>query len=156
MRLLMTKTPQQALVPFDAAARELIEKLKVGASVWVEVKRARNAKFHRKLFSLLNLAYDLWEPEAKTYKGQPIAKNFDGFRRDIIILAGHYEAVYSLNGDVRLDAKSIAFDKCDEDEFEEIYKGVLNVVWDKVLRQVAGYGTPEDVDRVVNQLLAYS
>jgi hypothetical protein len=151
----MTKTPQQALVPFDEAARESIGKLKPGAGVFVEIKRARNVAFHRKFFTLLNLAFDIWEPEAKTYKGQQLAKDFERFREDITILAGHYDAVYCINGEVKLKAKSIAFANCDEEEFERVYKGVLDVVWAKILKQ-ANYQTPEDVDRVVNQLLAYS
>ena len=155
MRCLMTKTHQQSLIPFDDAARESVEKLKPGAGVFVEIKKSRNVKFHRKFFTLLKLAYDIWEPEEKTYKGQPIAKSFDRFRKDITILAGHYNAVFCINGEVRLEAKSIAFDQCEEEEFEKVFKGVLDVVWNKILRE-ANYRTPEDVENTVNQLLAYS
>ena len=155
MRLLMTKTQQQALVPFDDMAREAVAKLKPGAGVFVEMKRVRNIRFHRKFFALLNLAFELWEPEQKTWKGHALTKNFERFRDDITILAGHYEAVFDINGNVKLKPKSISFANCDEDEFERVYKGVLDVVWDKILKQ-ANYESPEDVDRVVNQLLAYS
>lgn len=153
MRLLMTKA-QQALMPFDEPSREALAKLKTGAGVWVEVKQARNVRFFRKLFALLNLAFDLWEPANKEWRGEPVRKNFDRFREDITILAGHYEATFDINGQTRLRAKSISFANCTEEEFEQVYKGILDVVWRRILRQ-ADYKTPEDVDRVVNQLLGF-
>jgi len=71
-------------------------------------------------------------------------KNFDRFRKDIAILAGFYEATFRLNGDVRLEAKSISFHSMSEDEFEELYtktidvivKHVLNNYTDEMLRSV--------------------
>lgn len=153
MRLLMTKA-NQALMPFDEPSREALTKLKTGAGVWVEVTQARNLKFHRKLFGLLNLAFDLWEPVSKEWRGEPVRKHFDRFREDITILAGHYEAIFDINGQTKLKAKSISFANCTEEEFAQVYKGILDVVWRRILRH-ANYKTPEDVDRVVNQLLGF-
>lgn len=153
MRLLMTKA-NQALMPFDEPSREALAKLKAGQGVLVEVKRARNVQFLRKFFALLNLAYDLWETVEKEYRGEPVRKNFERFRKDITILAGHYEPVFDINGQIRLVAKPINFADCTEEEFEQVYKGVLDVVWRRILKN-ADYKTPEDVDRAVNQLLGF-
>ena len=139
----------------DDEARELINKLTVGKGVKVEVVRARNPKFHRLLFALLKLAFDLWEPEVKQYKGEIVQKEFKRFWKDIIILSGHYTTTINIRGEVRLEAKSISFANMDETEFSEVYKSVLDVVWRKVLKDFAGYATKDDVDRVVQDLVRF-
>lgn len=45
------------------ADRELISKIKYGATVHGDFKKMRNAAFHGKFFALLALAYDYWEPK---------------------------------------------------------------------------------------------
>lgn len=156
MKVLVGKGRGLNLVPFDPQAEEFIGKLKSGEGAWVEVKKCRNPKFHRKFFALLNLAFEAWEPEegAKEYRGQAIAKNFDRFREDVTILAGHYEATYNIRGDVRLRAKSIAFGSMDDFEFNDLYRDVFNVCWDMVLKK-ARYESPEQVEQILNNLLAF-
>lgn len=51
------------LVGATDADRELISKIKYGATVHGDFKKMRNAKFHGKFFALLALAYDYWEPK---------------------------------------------------------------------------------------------
>jgi len=143
------------LVPSDDVARDLVGKIKPGDGVWVDIKRPRSLPFHKKFFALLNLGFDHWEPEEATYKGQVIQKDFDRFRGDILILSGHYDAVFDINGNVKLKPKSISFSNCDEDEFNSVYQQVLTVIWSRLLKQ-ANYESPEEVDRVVNQLMSYA
>lgn len=50
------------LVGATDADRELISKIKYGATVHGDFKKMRNAKFHGKFFALLALAFDYWEP----------------------------------------------------------------------------------------------
>lgn len=143
------------LVAADPYAEEFVRGLKFGAGATIDVKKARNIKFHRLFFSLLNLAFDIWEPGGeKTHKGEPISKNFERFREDVLILAGHYEAAYGIDGSVKLRAKSVAFANCDEIEFKQIYRSVLDVVWDKIFRD-AGFRSEAEVEGIVNQLLSY-
>jgi chemotaxis signal transduction protein len=44
--------------------------------------------------------------------------------------------------------------KCDGVTFARVYKSAIAVVWDRVLKH-ANYRSPEEVDRVVNELLTY-
>lgn len=152
--LVLAKTPTGALVPADAPSAAFVQRLKTGAGLRGEFKRQRNPKFHRKVFALFQLAFDAWDAPALEYRGQQVAKNFDRFRRDLTILAGHYEAVTNLRGEVRLEAKSLSFANMDEDEFAEVYRGILNVVWERVLRD-RGYASAGEVDRVVDELLRF-
>lgn len=152
--LVLQKTPSGALAPADGPSAEFIQRLKVGAGLRGEFKRQRNPKFHRKAFALFQLAFDVWDAPSLEYRGQPVAKNLDRFRRDLTILAGHYEAVTNLRGEVRLEAKSISFASMGEDEFEQVYRSILTVVWEKVLRD-KGYSSAEAVDHVVAELLRF-
>lgn len=152
--LVLTKTPAGALAPADEPTAEYIRKLRMGVPLHGEFTRMRNPQFHRKAFALFKLAFEAWDAPALEYRGEPVAKDFDRFRRDLTILAGHYEAVTNLRGEVRLEAKSLKFARMSEDEFETVYRGVLNTVWEKLLRQ-KGYANPAAVDAVINELMRF-
>lgn len=132
--IVLMKTPGGALVPADPQATEYIARLKLGAPVKAEVKRMRNYQFHKKLFALLNFAFENWEPSEATYKGQIVQKNFGQFRNDVTVLAGFGETTITLKGEVRIVAKSISFGSMSQDEFDALYSSVLNVILAKVLK----------------------
>lgn len=148
----LIKTPTGALVPADSQSAEYLGKQKVGQGFKASVTRARNIKFHRKFFALLNYAFDKWDPEEKFYKGKPVSKNFNQFRSDITILAGYYETAVRMDGSVRVTPKSIAFHRMSEDEFQELYSAVIDVL----LQHIFIDQTRDDVDNVVNNILAYA
>jgi len=146
------------LSPIDKAAWRRfwgrVTRLEEGEVFTVDVKVRRNGRFHRKFFALLNVGFDAWEPtrKHKTYRGQPIQKNFEEFRSDVIILAGFYEQTFDLAGRMKLKAKSIAFSNMDEDEFEKVYSGVATVLLEKVL---INYKGRDELDRVVNEIVNF-
>lgn len=155
MKCIFEKRGADIMVPVDENARKLLASVKLGHGVTVEARKSRNIKFHRLFFALLNFAFEMWEPpETHEFKGMLIQKNFDRFREDVLILSGHYEASYSLDGSVQLRAKSVAFTNCEEHEFKAVYSAVLDVVWERVFRE-AQFRSKDEVERVVNQLLAY-
>lgn len=155
MKCVFAKGHGNTLIPADPAAEDFIRSLKVGGGATVEAKKARNVRFHRKFFSLLQLAFDVWEPEGeRIWKDMPVRKDFERFREDITILAGHYDASYGVDGSIKLTAKSISFANCDDVEFERVYSGVLDVVWDKILKE-ANFRSKEEVESVVCQLMEY-
>lgn len=155
MDIMLMKTPGGSLAPVDAEAREMVDKLKLGQGIQASVRRARNVRFHRKGMALFRLAYDVWEPLTPLeYKGLPVAKDFERFRKDMTILAGFYKAVYNARGEVRLEAESIRFSSMSEERFEEVFNAVLNVVWSRVLK-AAGYASVEDVEEVIEELLRF-
>ena len=150
--IVLTKAASGALVPVDPQAIEYISKLKLGAGITASIKRHNNPAFHRKLFALLNIAFDAWEPNAKEYKGEVIQKNFDQFRKDITILAGYSETVINFKGDIRVVAKSLNFSKMEHDEREALYNAVINVVLSRILTKY----TRDDLDNVVEQILRFA
>lgn len=135
------------------ADREIAKRIRLGEVVTVVIKRVRNGKFHRKYFALLNLGFEYWETGDREYKGRAIAKNFERFRKDVAIMAGHYDPVWNLAGEMRLEARSISFASMDEAEFEKLYETTVQILIDKVLA-AKGF-TREEVDRAVEQLLRF-
>lgn len=148
----LIKTSSGALIPNDPQAAEYIAKLKIGAAISGTFTRKNNPAFHRKLFALFNLAFEAWEPVEKEYKGQKVQKNFDQFRKDITILAGFYETVINIKGDIRVIAKSLNFNAMDQDEREAVYSAVINVILSRILTNY----TRDDLDHVVDQVLRFA
>lgn len=152
----MIRQPGGALVPATDEDAEALRKIKAGAAVRVEVRQIRNYKFLQKWFTLAKYAFDLWVERvpAKEYKGQPVKPNFDRFRKDLIILAGHYDATFNAKGEIRLEAKSISFASMSEEEFDKLYSDTIDVVLQKILT-----GTKLTEDQLRNHVeavLAYS
>jgi hypothetical protein len=149
------KAQGNTLVACDPSAEKFLKSLKLGEGMWIEVKRQRNVRFHRRFFALLNMAFDLWEPAgSKTFNGRPVEKHFERFREEVLVLAGHYDVSYGLDGSVRFTARSISFGKCDEHEFNDVYRSVLGVVWNQIFAG-AGFKSEAEVEQVVSQLLAF-
>lgn len=88
----------------------------------------------------------------KTYKGKEVAKNFERFRKDILIMAGFYDQTFDLRGNMKLEAHSISFSSMDDAEFERVYSAVATVIIEHVL---TGYSGREELDRVVEQMTGY-
>jgi hypothetical protein len=131
MKFTTIKT-QSGLIPSDPESEERYKKIKLGSVVEHDIKIYRNPGFHRKMFALLNLAFENWIPgEIDSKHGVP-KKNFDQFRKDLIILAGYYETIIRLDGSVRIEAKSISFASMKQEEFEKLYSSVLDVILERV------------------------
>jgi hypothetical protein len=102
--------------------------MKRGDHIHGDFKKARNPKFHNKFFALLDVGFELWEPgEIDSKWGKP-QKDFDQYREQITILAGHYETVFKLDGTFKLKAKSISFANMGDEEFAQLYSNVINVI----------------------------
>lgn len=144
-----------ALLPAHQQDEGELKKLPKGQPLRVKVTRIRNVDHHRKYFALLNYAFDVWEPpQLEDDPHRPkleIEKNFDRFRKDIAILAGFYEATYRINGDVRLEAKSISFGNMDQDEFDKLYDKTIDVIIKHVLRNYEG----DELRAVVDQVMEF-
>jgi len=110
--------------------------------------KGRNAKFFRKWWAMVDFAYDHFEPEPiETKYGNP-EKSKERFRKDLTVLAGHYDATYKINGDVVLEAKSIAWDKMDEDEFKLFYTATFNAITKHIFNNV----DPEELVKIEKAL----
>jgi len=94
-----------------------LKKLKPGVTYSFDIKQPRNVGFHRKFFSLLNLAFD----------NQSAFNNFEEMRAWIIMKAGFYKRVVTPSGEM-YQPESISFASMDDLQFAELYSRVMDVI----------------------------
>jgi len=128
-----------ALLAEDEDAAELLRGIGNGEAVEVEIKRPRNLAFHRKWFALAKKIFEVWEEvsEPVMHKGHPIQRNFDRFRKDLIIMTGNYDVVVNIKNEPRLEAKSISFAGMSQTDFEDLYSKTIDVALQKILAGTA-------------------
>lgn len=140
----------QGFMPWADADREQIGRIKIGQVCRVVVTVIRNWRFHRKVFSLFQFAFEQWEPGCDEQFKSP-----DRFRKDLTILAGHYTRTVSLiDGKIHLEAASLSFGSMGQEEFEQVYSDLKRVVWQHVIAQKGSY-TEQEFENVIAQLLEY-
>ena len=134
----------KGLVPSRDEDKFLFDKLSIDEVYYIEVKKVRNPRFHRKFFALLKLAYDNM-PESLSER----FFNPEVFRSELLIRAGHCEIYYDFDGAEKFKAKSISFETLDDIEFGKVYSDVLNVILKKVLIET----TEEEIENMLFNFL---
>ena len=114
----MIKTAGGNLLPMDDMDAEKLTKFKTGETYEIEIKLSRNPAFHRKVFAFFNFCFAHWKGDNEFQCEQ---KQFDVFRNNLTVLAGYYDAFYSIKGDARIEAKSISYSSMKQYDFEELY-----------------------------------
>jgi len=153
MKLSLKKVGVQ-MIPADTDTADYLNKLKMGDVVTADFKKTRNYNFHKKYFALIKFAYEHWTPaqfEESRFQGVIPEKSFERFRKDVIILSGRYDAVYRVDGSVRIEAKSISFAKMNEESFAELYDSTINVILSKILTNY----TKQELEDVVGELMSF-
>jgi hypothetical protein len=134
MEILCRRVPGGLAPESDEEAAKL-GKLKAGASVRVNVTQEVNAKFRRKWWALAQYAFGLWSetmPEQQ-YRGQEVQPNFERFRKDLTILAGHFHPVWTLKGEMRVEANSLSWARMTDEAFDALYSATIDAVLAKIL-----------------------
>lgn len=155
MQLALIKLPGGIFRPANQSDADISEKIANNRYVTADIKQVRNPAFHAKFFALLDFGYGYFEPEPQKIGELEAVKQFDRFRKDVTILAGHREAVINIKGEVRYEAKSISFGSMDEIEFNQLYKSVFEVIWRMVVSKVHGM-TEEIAQNTIDQMLGFS
>jgi len=97
---------------------ETAKKIPLNEPIEFEFTKKRNYKFHKKFFALLNLVYE----------NQEQYNNIDHLRKDLIVSAGFYDLRYNIEGVELQEPKSISFANMDENEFQDLYSKIIDVV----------------------------
>lgn len=105
------------LLPADEESKELLKKLSEDEIYYFDYKRTRNYNFHKKLFVLFNVGY----------KNTKLNLSFERWRKVMTMKAGYYVA-WSYKGYTQFEAKSLSYESMSQDEFEEAYERILQVV----------------------------
>lgn len=89
----------------------------VGSAMVMEVKRPRNLVHHRKGMALLRYVFE----------NQSKYKNIEDLLVELKLRCGHYQEHITLDGEIVLVPKSIAFSELDQDSFDELYEKMVQV-----------------------------
>jgi hypothetical protein len=116
MKLYLVKT-DFALYPAHASDADELKKLASGEVMEVEIKKARNWKFHKKFFALIKVGFE----------SQQMFDEMTSYRYWITMKAGHY-TMHGTGKGVMYLPKSIAFDKMDDLEFSDLFRDVQNAI----------------------------
>lgn len=138
-------------MPSSEADTETLANIADGETVRADIKRPRNIKFHNKYFALLDVLFNIFEPEPVSHKGEFAIKSRERFRKDIAIATGHYELVVSIKGECKAEAKSISFARMDDVQFADLYSKTI----DYALAKIAVGKTREDIDNWVAQIMSF-
>lgn len=133
-RFLIRRVPN-GWVDTDLDGSSSTKRFKVGEIYPCDIVEMRNGAFFKKWWALVKVVYDIWSermPE-KVVNGKVVGTSFERFRKDITIMAGHYEPIYNAKGEVRLDAASIAWASMDEETFAKLYSDTINAALQKIL-----------------------
>ena len=117
MKILLVKTLGSYKPAFDSDY-EKARRHKLGEIIEFETTEQRNPRFHRKLFALINLAF----------QNQDITQHREAFRQWLIIESGHYEVVNFPDGSSQKVPVSLSFKAADQEKIEEIFQDILQVV----------------------------
>jgi hypothetical protein len=155
MNVLMLKSPTGSLVPSSPEEQDQLKRFKAGSVIRCHISEMRNGKFHRKGMTLLHLCYDRFKEnvEPAEYNGRQAAACFETYRKNFVVMAGHYDVVFDFYGNAVPEAHSLSFARCTESEFEVIYSSLI----DCALKHAYGEGMSEDALReLVDRILAYA
>lgn len=123
MELFLMNTAQ-GLKPLYDEDYEEKKRLKIGQTYKAKISVPRNVSFHRKYWSMISCAWDLLTEKQREFFGSK-----ENFRKTLQVAAGHCERVFHLRLREWVEVpKSIAFDKMKGDEFEDLYRGVRDVL----------------------------
>ena len=122
-------------LPDDIASLESIPQ---GCIVEVELKRPRNAKFHKKFFALIGIVVDNHDNYSTTEQVLHIIK----------LKLGHYQTIINTNGKLIYIPKSISFSSMDQDTFNKFYNNTVDIV----LRDFLTNWKNEDIMRAIDEV----
>ncbi|GLY59681.1 hypothetical protein Pcaca05_05390 [Pectobacterium carotovorum subsp. carotovorum] len=145
MQIEMVKNAGGVFCPAFEHDLPRLTKFKNGEMYTAEIKLSRNPAFHRKTFAFFNFCFAHWSAERAGLEHMDESTQFDRFRKDLTILAGFYEQTVRLNGDIRTEAKSLAYANMEPDEFERCYSALINAAIKHVFA-----GTKDE--NILNQL----
>lgn len=133
MEIYLYNTPQ-GLKPCYDDDFDNKKKLKLGETYKAKITLARNMEFHKKYFALIRTA---WEYVHEKYQRELFKNNIEIFRKSIEVASGHCEVLFNPKIKDYVDVpKSIAFDKMDNIEFQELYDKVKDVLFATFLKNI--------------------
>ncbi|MFP2768062.1 DUF1367 family protein [Oceanisphaera sp. KMM 10153] len=125
MRVEVIKAPGGTLIPACDSEAERMRRFANGGQYTIELKATRNPRFHRKMFAFFQFCFQHWCADQAGMEFADESTQFDTFRRHLTVLAGFREVSYTIDGRVRVEARSLSYGAMDDEEFERCYKAMI-------------------------------
>jgi hypothetical protein len=132
----LTKLKNGHYAPYDTTDHDASAKIPVGEVV--KATAARNLKFHKKLFALLDIGYK------NQREGNEITST-EVYRKLKTVEAGFYDEAIDRDGVVHKFPHSLSFDTMGAEKFERVFNAVLDVLAKDM------DNAPEDLKKEVEQ-----
>lgn len=129
MKVNMIKQRGGLLIPADDLEEERLTKFKTGEIYPVELRLSRNNAFHGKMFAFFNFCFQYWRSD-KVFANEYVQR--DDFRKELTKQAGFYDEVWNLKGELKIVAKSLAFEKMEQEEFEACYNAIIQAAMNSI------------------------
>ena len=143
----MTKQRGGLLAPASDLEEERMARFKTGEIYPVDIKLKRNNKFHGKVFLFFTFCFEEYYHSTNRSEFHDLAKQFDTFRKELTIIAGYHDETYFMNGSVCIEAQSLAFNKMDQEQFEQCYTALINAASKHIFKNIS--------DETYNKLLSF-
>lgn len=140
MDIYLTRTIR-SLEGADEHAKEAMRRWKIGETLRCTVKKPRSYRNHKRYFALITI---VWENLPEQYHAR--WPSMEVFRKAVQIAAGHVDEIITLDGEVQLIPRSIAYDSLDEMEFSKVFSETM-VVCAKLLGDAGMHELEEEVMR---------
>ncbi|WP_336804059.1 DUF1367 family protein [Erwinia aphidicola] len=148
MKITFIKLHGGVLSPIDECEAERLKRFKNGEAYEAEITLRRSPEFHRKVMAFFGFCFEHWCADRAGIGNADEHTQRTRFRKDLTILAGFYDTVVNIRGEVRAEAKSLAYSNMDQEEFERCYSSLINAAIKHVF---AGTRDPN----ILNQLRSY-
>lgn len=148
MQIDLVKHPGGVFSPVNDSDLERLQRFRNGETYTADIKLTRNPKFHRKVMAFFGFCFSHWCADRAGLGSADETTQFNRFRKDLTILAGFYDTVTNIRGEVRAEAKSLSYAQMEQEEFERCYSALVNAAIKHVF---AGTKDPQ----ILNQLQSY-
>lgn len=148
MQIDLVKHPGGLFSPVNDSDLERLQRFKNGETYTADIKLTRNPKFHRKVMAFFGFCFAHWAAENAGYDCSDEYTQKEEFRKNLTILAGFFDTVTTIKGELKVRAKSLAYANMEPDEFERCYNALINAAIKHVF---AGTKDPQ----ILNQLQSY-
>ncbi len=132
------------LVPVDDDGREIVRKLRPGVAVMVEVSRNRSVPQHRLAMGLFRKVWERLPADGKL-----TWPRMENLRDAILEAVGYCEEYATLDGEIRRQARSVAFDKMDHGEFSAFLEMAVRLLCEKVIPDIDDQALLDEVEDMV-------
>ncbi|MDI9768207.1 DUF1367 family protein [Pantoea dispersa] len=148
MQIELIKSAGGIFTPALDSDVQRLTRFKNGEQYTAEIKLTRNPAFHRKVMAFFGFCFEHWCADRAGLGNADEYTQRTRFRKDLTILAGFYDTVVNIRGEVRAEAKSLSYANMEQEEFERCYSSLINAAIKHVFA-----GTKDQ--NIINQLYSY-